>query len=253
MIRNLLLSSLFYFIASISYAQSSAIPVLIYHQITDEKPPGQTVISRSEFNKHLDFLKAAGYKTVTVNELVSLLKEKKIVHEKIVVLTFDDGWKDHIYATEQLVKRQMAGTFYVVSGFFNKIHYMSDTEVALISLLPNIEIGAHSHTHFMEWEGHLEKIDDRILVGEMLISKILIEKVIGKEVYSYALPFGYFRPFLRASAKQSGFTSMAHVNSESKNINYDNSFIVERVNIDGRCTLEEFKNIVKTGKNKECQ
>lgn len=46
---------------------------------------------------------------------------------------------------------------------------------------------------------------------------------------------------------------MAHVNSESKNINYDNSFIVERVNIDGRCTLEEFKNIVKTGKNKECQ
>ena len=51
------------------------------------------------FEKQMEHLYKSGYKTLTLDELLSYINGDLIPEQKAVVVTFDDGWLDnYIYA-----------------------------------------------------------------------------------------------------------------------------------------------------------
>ncbi len=94
--------------------------ILWYHGICDDdftmlKGYDERHIPKSIFRKHLEYLIKKGYRFATMSELVRLLKDKKDV-SKIVVLTFDDGFRNVVQNAYPIMKELNAkGCLYVVS------------------------------------------------------------------------------------------------------------------------------------------
>jgi peptidoglycan/xylan/chitin deacetylase (PgdA/CDA1 family) len=226
------------------------VPVLMYHQFTDKTTRESLPIEK--FRQQVEWLHQEGFTTITISQLADAMEGHTPMPNKAVAITMDDGWSSALQAADILRAANMAATFYIISGVFERSEYMSKSQVKALSDNPRFEIGAHSHTHLMEWINDLSKLDTRIAVGEMLMSKRIVEDVIQKPVRSYAWPFGYVRPEMIPFTGTAGLTSTVHVNSESKNVKGMSASDIRRVNIDGRCTLEQFKNMVTTGRLERC-
>jgi peptidoglycan/xylan/chitin deacetylase (PgdA/CDA1 family) len=224
------------------------VPVLIYHRVTTEHPPSQTVISPRMFTLHMDRIQRMKMNTITVQQLEAHIRRGAPLPPNPILLTFDDGWKDNLAAAENLAERGMKATFYLLSGAFDSPMYVSKTEARQIAATH--EIGAHSHTHFMEWENDMSKADDRVLIGEVAMSKAIIEQVIGREVTSFAWPFGYFREHLLAKLPSIGITSAMHVNADFQTTD---TLRIHRLNIDGGCGPDDLETMIRTAKFKECR
>ncbi len=79
-------------------------PVFSYHDIDPE-----------EFEGHLDFLKRSGYKTVTADEYLDLADKQK--NERVVMLTFDDGYASVWKVAYPLLKKYgMKGVAFILPG-----------------------------------------------------------------------------------------------------------------------------------------
>ncbi len=234
-------------------ANSQEIPVFIYHKVNDAEPPTETNIHRKTLETHFDKILSLGYTTVTISQLEQHLKGEIVLPEKSIAITFDDGWKTDLIAAELLEKRKMKATFYFLSGAFQNPVYLNKEDMKKISSVYLFEIGAHTHTHFMEWEGRMDKADERVLYGEAIMSKILLEKIIGKNIKTFSWPFGYYRENINNSLTSLGYTSVVHVNAESKNTRNTSPLWIQRLNIDGRCTAKHIEEMLNTKKFKECR
>lgn len=238
--------------SQISYAQTQFVPVLMYHQITDDKDPGGTVISKARFEEHIRYLKESGYTTLTVNEVGKFMRGEITVPEKSVAITIDDGWRSTFNAVKTLNDYQSKATLYIISGAFKDAEYLSAEEVSSLAMNPRIEIGAHTHTHFLEWQTNLDKIDYRIMAGEAVMSKLILGQIIGKPVTTISWPFGYSRPEAVQLAGNMGYTSTVMVNSDTRNTKGMSPLSIRRINIDGKCTVDDLRSMVETGNLEEC-
>jgi len=244
------------FVLFFASAQAQTVPILMFHHVTaNDKPSAHESVQEGRFEEYLQMLWQGGYQTVTVSELVEMMAAGN-VSEKTVAITLDDGWHSNITAVALLDKYKMKATLYVLSGAFGDSSYLSKAELRTLANKKNIEIGAHTHSHLMEWgptEAKLDTMSNPIIIGEMFQSKALIEEVIGKKVYTFAWPFGYIRPAARDLAPAMGFTSIVETNPVSKNGVRISPLRLQRLNIDGRCSAAQLKKMVDTGILDKCK
>ena len=66
------------------------LPIIMYHSVF-EKRLGKYVVSPAAVEGDIRYLKANGYSTITVRDLLAYVDEGKALPEKPVMLTFDDG------------------------------------------------------------------------------------------------------------------------------------------------------------------
>lgn len=240
--------------AVLSHAQQ--VPVLIYHQVTDTLDAGQTVVSTATFRDHVLAIQQNGYTTVTISQLADYMNGKITLPEKSVAITFDDGFKNNLDAAAFLKSKEMSATFYILtdtSSLYQPERHMTNEDIKELAKNPKFEIGSHGHTHFMTWESNLDAMPDSAIVGEALMSKYILESIIGRSVTSFAWPFGYFRLPLVSFFKEIGYTSLAQVSAESKNDGGISTFTIQRINVDGRCSAEQILTILETKKIVDCQ
>jgi len=90
--------------------------ILMYHAVTPGKTPPASpwAVSMQQFREQLDFLAAEGYQTPTMAELVAA--PAKTWRGRTAAITFDDGYADNLAACEELQKRGMRATWFIVSG-----------------------------------------------------------------------------------------------------------------------------------------
>ena len=79
---------------------------VMYHYIRnkDVNFPYSKVLTKTEFNKQLKKFEKNGF----INNYSELFE-----NSKKMLLTFDDGFKDHIYAAEKLKKLNCTGLFFI--------------------------------------------------------------------------------------------------------------------------------------------
>ncbi len=129
--------------------QSDTINIVMYHYvrpIKGSKYPGIKGLEVSEFENQINFfLKKANI--LSEEQLINNIKEKKISKKPSVLLTFDDGYKDHLnYVLPTLVKNKISGIFYppqkVIENKIlldvNKIHFILEKQNDSKKLLNNI-------------------------------------------------------------------------------------------------------------------
>jgi peptidoglycan/xylan/chitin deacetylase (PgdA/CDA1 family) len=95
--------------------------ILWYHGICDDnfellKGYDERHIPKSLFSEQLNFLKQKGYVFVTLSDLIDIFSNKKQT-KKIIIITFDDGFRNVVTNAYPIMKRFNAkGCFYLVSN-----------------------------------------------------------------------------------------------------------------------------------------
>lgn len=94
------------------------LPIVMYHHITQKpKRAGKYVILADELRRDLEYIEKNGYSTVCVRDLVDFVEGKKQLPEKIVMLTFDDGFESVMeLAGPMLKEKKMCAVLSVVGS-----------------------------------------------------------------------------------------------------------------------------------------
>ena len=186
-----------------AYRKSSA-PILLYHAVGEpveiEWPPS-LILPASLFEAHLQYLTKEDYKVVSVEELVSLLQNGGNL-DKVVAMSFDDGYRNnHTDALPLLKKYNAKASFYVVHRDIGKTIYMDND--SLLDLLANgMEIGSHTINH-----APLALIDPKYLPWEVGSAKKFIEKNLdGYILKGIAYPNGGYNAKVIEAVKEYKFT-----------------------------------------------
>lgn len=186
--------------------------MLMYHAITPgKKTPGWPwAVSMQRFCDQLDFLAMEGYATPTMGELASTPTEKWT--GRTAVITFDDGYVDNLAACDELQKRGMRATWFIVSGSVGQPpKWPADGRPAgrllsageLREMCENgMEIGSHTVNHV-----RLTDVNDTILMQELADSKAALEDILGNSVTSFAYPYGAWDTHCAAAVKQAGYAA----------------------------------------------
>lgn len=235
------------------------VPVLIYHQISSGTP-GETVVSEQKFSEQMKYLYDNKYNTISIDELVSFMKNGALIPDKSIVLTFDDGWNGVKNAIPILNKYNFKASFAIIAKSGIGGSYLTWDDINSIAQNPKFEILSHTMTHpwsktsnLVTWiDGKTQGKGESDVDYELKESKKLIEKNIGKQVKYLVWPVGWYNDALIAKAKDAGYEAALTV-EDGVNIKSDDIFKIKRIFIDGACDIQEFKATLTDYKYHICQ
>lgn len=186
--------------------------MLMYHAVQAGKgtPVWPWAVSMQRFREQLDFLATEGYATPTMEELVAAPTQKW--RGRTAVITFDDGYVDNLDACEELQKRGMRATWFVVTGSIGESpkwpadgrpqgRLLNADELRAMQA-SGMEIGSHTVNHV-----RLPQADDAQLTSELAISKAALEDLLGKPVASFAYPYGAWDARSADAVKKAGYSA----------------------------------------------
>ena len=183
--------------------------MLMYHSITPGSghPDWPWAVSLQRFRDQLDFLAEAGWATPTMTELVAAPEKWT---GRTAVITFDDGYVDNLAAWEELQKRGMCATWFMVSGSVGREpgwpadgrpagRLLNAGELRTMQA-SGMEMGSHTANHV-----RLTQADDKLLSAELNDSKAALEDALGSEISSFAYPYGAWDARCASAVRESGY------------------------------------------------
>lgn len=175
------------------------VPSLMFHyaRIVDPKKDllGYNLsIKPDNYLKFLDWVKQAGYTTVTVGQVYDYLQYGILLPDKPVQFRWDDGHDNDWFVYQEMKKRGMTATFFVISRRLE----LTPAQWQQIDQ-DGFEIGAHTRTH-----PDLRGVKD--LAGEITGSKTDLEAMLGHPVRSFAYPSGKYNDSVVKVVRDSGFS-----------------------------------------------
>ncbi|MGO8754167.1 MAG: polysaccharide deacetylase family protein [Gallionellaceae bacterium] len=165
---------------------------LMYHSVTPGTgtPARRYAVSMRRFRAQLDLIQGQGWHTHRLDEL-----GVKPLPARSVVITFDDGYQDNFAAFNELARRNMTASWFIVSRDIGRNAGWQDPGSLQLPMLEaaqlcemhaaGMEIGSHSHTHC-----RLTECDDETLAAELARSKTTLEAMLNASVTSLAYPYG---------------------------------------------------------------
>lgn len=142
------------------------VPVLLFHEIcpTDTCVPNDTYgMSRVEFRRTLQMLKAAGYSFASTSDYVRYVRgDWAGLPEKAVLLTFDDGRLDaYIGADGSLAAEGAQATMFVITDLVTNPSFLSWSELAAMQTSGRWDLQLHADkTHVVT--GGLKALCNRL-------------------------------------------------------------------------------------------
>ena len=120
-------------------------PILMYHHIADVVGGNTLFVPASEFKMEMMALKKAGYYTLSPDEALRVLTANEKPADKIVWVTFDDGYKNAQQAAAPILSELgMKGSFFIITGMVGNEDKM--TQESLLEMKKNPLISLESHT-----------------------------------------------------------------------------------------------------------
>jgi len=232
--------------------EKNKVPILMYHSISRYATPKFKLftVSPELFAEHMAYLYQHAYTPMTVTQFVKARAHGASVSsglpERPVVLTFDDGFGDFFTEALPVLKQyDFTATLYVLTAFINDTSRWLEREgEATRPMLTwdqlteiskrGIEIGAHSHSH-----RQLDTLLPAMAIEEIVQCKRHLEDHLGREVSTFAYPFGYHSATVRRQVREAGFISACAVKDEMSSATTDPLALV-RLTVSVDTTVDTF-------------
>lgn len=134
-------------------------------------------------------------------------------------LTYDDGVLQDVRFVALLNQYGLKGTFNLNSGLMeNEFEWTHESGSVIkrlskekaVSLYQGHEIACHTLTH-----PYMNDLSESEILHELQADKANLEKLFGREVKGFAVPFDYYSERIENCVRQSGF-SYARISQESR-------------------------------------
>lgn len=199
---------------------SEGIITLCYHNISD-KGGNLYTLSVEDFENQIEYIKEKGYTSISLKDLVDYYENRKSLPKKAVLITFDDGLEGvYKFAYPILKKHNFKAVFFVISGRVDRVNnFVKWEELKEMVDSGVFEVGSHTHdshkTHKVEGkyvslistksdDENYETFKNRV-IEDLTTSKSEIEKNIGREIVSFAYPYGEYSKDTIEFLKEAGF------------------------------------------------
>ena len=223
---------------------------LMYHSIYKVKNNWPWGVSLNNFRRQLDLIKSNGWTTATIRDITALNYKQT---QPTIVITFDDGYVDNNYAFEELDKRGMTASFFVVSGYIGqtpkwetddrpKDRLLNSSELKSMTLA-GMEIGAHGINHL-----RLTELNDLVLNQEVSLSKSEIEATLDSPITSFAYPYGAWNEKCKQAVVNAGYKAACTTGSGWTMLDMD-YFSLRRLTIYNNDSLSVFARKVALADN----
>ncbi|MEI6528960.1 MAG: polysaccharide deacetylase family protein [Candidatus Falkowbacteria bacterium] len=189
---------------------SVSLPILMYHYV--ETPTATTTLKGlyldpKIFAEQLMALNKNNYDLLFMSEAAASLQDEKLLGNKNIVLTFDDGYEDFYTEVFPLLKKyNYKATLYIIINKLGAPGYLTREQVKELASSGLVEIGSHTFNH-----PDLRVLKDKDAKFEITASKKILEQISGRPVTSFAYPFGYYKTDFFALASSTGYTNAVSV------------------------------------------
>lgn len=224
------------------------IPILMYHQISDDVHPRfrDYTATIKAFGEQMKVLKMLNYESITFDKLLDCREEKAKLPRKPIIITFDDALEDAIDNSVPILENfGFKAVYYVTTGYVGTKSDWMIPEVNMafqVAPWPKIknlnslgfELGSHSTTH-----PHLNEVPVEECLREMTGSRQTLEDILGHEVRHMAYPHGAFNKSVRDLAYKSGYYTATTCETALAKLS-DDLLSLPRLNIGMEDTLLDF-------------
>ena len=179
-------------------AEEAGIPVLTWHGFADSltERGGNLTATYAEFERMLAFLRENGFRSVFPGDV-----RPGEDRGRMVVLTFDDGPRDHLRAAEILERYGFRGIFFVIPNRIvegNERHLTPDEVRRLVA--GGHRVAAHGYEH-RSLAGSVREVAGTVARSRDIIAARADADAAGAD---FAFPFGHYTPEV-AEAVAGGF------------------------------------------------
>ncbi|MBA4328758.1 MAG: polysaccharide deacetylase [Polaromonas sp.] len=196
---------------------SPAIPILVYHQISEAPPRGAPFrglyVSPGAFARQMALLRLLGYQGLSMSALLPWLEGER--RGKVVGITFDDGYLNNLTQALPVLQRHgFSSTCYAVSNLLGQTNVWDQgigiAQVPLMNgkqlrqwVAGGQEVGSHTQNHV-----RLLQSDAATALREMTQDKAALEDLLGQPVRHFCYPYGEYAPAHVAMAREAGFETV---------------------------------------------
>jgi peptidoglycan/xylan/chitin deacetylase (PgdA/CDA1 family) len=194
------------------------VPILTYHHVGSpkDKQENLNIVSVSSFEKQMAFLKRAGFRIISFDELVEGLKKGRDFYRRSVVIHFDDGYdNNYTNAYPILKKNQFPAMVFLIANRVGKPGYLTWSQVKEMDQ-QGVMAGSHTSNH-----SYLPQTDLESARKEIFGSKLDIEKQLGRSVPYFAYPVGGYTKSMVQLVKEAGYQAAVTTNRGADRFNRD--------------------------------
>lgn len=193
-------------VTSIGY---QLVPVLTYHDLAPQAK-GRMVMGAKGFEEQMRYLKANGYRVITLKEYVEFVSLQRQLPKKSVLITFDDGYRSFMrYGYPVLKELGFSATLFIYTDYvaaggnaftWPELKKLSDE---------GFSIQAHSKSHgdMVRARGEGAAEYDKRLEAELVQPKALFQKYLGYAPDIIAYPYGRQDDVVAQRTKQRGYVA----------------------------------------------
>lgn len=248
----------------VSIISQDAIPILMYHSITNDRLANASNISPVDFKEHMYALKKAGYTPIDPNELHKNLNGELELPNNPILITFDDGYEDnYTYAYPILRELNFKATIFIISsvilenknhsanGSIPKLSWQQIYEMSDLITIQNHTYDSHKKTETNDrnflgmiatpmkingiWEN--QNAYETRITNEIYKSETEIKKHLGYGSVIFSYPYGEFSGTAKTVLKKLGIPLAVTVNKGSVR-KEDNRYELKRITVDGNMTVK---------------
>ena len=234
---------------SVSVYAENKLPVLMYHNITEDasliEGASSVQITPQVFEEHIVALKDAGYTSISLKEYYDYCTIGGSLPDKPVIITFDDGYtSNYEYAYPILKKHNEKAVIFVIASRMGATdvdyHHFTWEQAMEMEKSGFIEIESHSYTH-----PDFSTLSDLKTILEMRVAKYMIEANLKKECKFFAYPYGRINAVSSDAAKLAGYKMVFVGGDESMIIDESDMYELPRYTVHGTHSAKELIDMIQ--------
>ena len=216
------------------------VPILMYHKV-GPVAYSEFWVTTEDFRAQMQALKAYGYTTVTLQDVMNYRAGIATAPAKPIVLTFDDGYENiltdvypilaelDLKATSFLITSRIGTDNSWDTGDNNPtINLLTWTQIEQLHATGRIDFQSHTHNHWA-----LPYESDSQLSEDLLGSKQLIESHLHKSVQFLCYPYGSTDERVEQAVWEAGYFAATAVGGW-----YVDKFKLPRIEIDAAVSVD---------------